>query len=107
MRISHFPELVNVMLDRGLNPFHLIIFDFVSSLHPGCFGSAVALCKIAKFQFLLTSFSYIDCKETTLERADFTLPSAVNVCNRGKGDNNVYNFLSLHLLLAVVPTILT
>ena len=45
-------------------------------------------------------------KETTLKRADFTL-SAVNVCNRRKGGTNVYNFLSLHLLLAVVPAILS
>ena len=38
-------------------------------------------------------------KETTLERDDFT----VNVCNRGKEEENVYNFLSLQLLSAVVP----
>ena len=35
------------------------------------------------------------------------LTSAVNVCNRGKGERNVYNFLSLQFLSAVVPTILS
>ena len=29
--------------------------------------------------------------------------SAVNVCNRGKGEKNVYNFLSFQLLSAIVP----
>ena len=45
--------------------------------------------------------SFLGSKETTLERAAFTL-SAVTVCNRGKVEENVF-FLSLQFLSAVVP----
>ena len=34
-------------------------------------------------------------------------PAAVNVCNRGKEEENVYNVLSLQFLSAVVPAILS
>ena len=47
-------------------------------------------------------------KETTLERADFTLQLLMfTVVNRGKGEKNVYNFLSLQFLSAAVPAVLS
>ena len=51
---------------------------------------------------LSTSLLLLFLKETTLERA-----SAVNVFNRGKGEKNVYYFLSFQFLSAVVPVILS
>ena len=38
-------------------------------------------------------------KETTLERAD----SAANVCNRRKGEKNVYNFLPFQFCQLLSP----
>ena len=45
-------------------------------------------------------------KETTLERADFTLQLLLFV-NRGKVEKNVFGFLSFQILSAFVPTILS
>ena len=49
----------------------------------------------------------VSIKETTLERAYFTVTLTVNVCDRGKGEANVYNFLSLYILSAVFPPVLS
>ena len=49
-------------------------------------------------------------KETTLERADFTLQLFMFVTveeEGGRGQANVHNFLSLPFLSAVVPAILS
>ena len=48
---------------------------------------------------------------TSLYLRDYILKSwlhssAVNVCNREKGEKNVYKFLSFHIWSAVVPTVL-
>ena len=40
-------------------------------------------------------------------RKSWLHPSAANVCNRGKGEKNVYDFLYFHFLSAVVPVILS
>ena len=40
-----------------------------------------------------------------LHSKELTSPFTSNVCNRKKGENNVYNFLSFHFLSAVVSTI--
>ena len=45
-------------------------------------------------------------KETTLQRADFTLLLLMFVTAE-KGGDDVYNFLSFHFLSAAVPTVLS
>ena len=48
--------------------------------------------------------SLMAAKDTTLERADFTLQLFM-FCSRGKGWVNVSDFLSFHFLSAAVPLV--
>ena len=45
----------------------------------------------------------IPIKDTKLERADFITLQLLDVCNRGKGESNVYNFLSLQFYVSFCP----
>ena len=97
--------------------------SYISLALFGSFSAARSICKFwisgtekkvlprGIFQRLLPSNKNKQTLTSLLKRLHFkeltSRPSAVNVCNRGKGGTNVYNFLSLHFLSAVVPAVLS
>ena len=79
---------------------------------PAVFASLRAAMGISHEEFLAVGaqcvFSMLFSKHwSDYIRKSWLHPSAVNVCNRGKGGTNPRNFLFLQFLLAVVPAVLS